>query len=61
MQKTIGIEQLTIRLARREDVAAIVHMLADDMLGQQRELDQDPLPRRIMLHLSRLTAIQTMN
>lgn len=45
MQKTIGTDQLTIRRATRADVPAIVHMLADDILGQQRECDQDPLPQ----------------
>ncbi|MFT3894989.1 MAG: GNAT family N-acetyltransferase [Anaerolineales bacterium] len=35
---------LTFRLARREDVPAIVRMLADDELGSQREKFEDPLP-----------------
>ena len=35
---------LTFRLARREDVPAIVRMLADDELGSQREKLEDPLP-----------------
>jgi GNAT superfamily N-acetyltransferase len=34
--------QTVIRLARREDVAAIVAMLADDPLGAQREQEGDP-------------------
>lgn len=34
----------TIRRATRDDVAAIVRLLADDMLGSQREAYQDPLP-----------------
>lgn len=33
-----------IRKARREDVSAIVRLLANDPLGQQREAYQDPLP-----------------
>jgi GNAT superfamily N-acetyltransferase len=37
-------EELTFRLARREDVPAIVRMLADDELGSQREKFQEPLP-----------------
>jgi ribosomal protein S18 acetylase RimI-like enzyme len=37
-------ESVSIRLARREDVAAIVAMLADDHLGRARERAEDPLP-----------------
>ena len=33
-----------IRRATRADLPAIVHLLADDPLGQQREHDADPLP-----------------
>jgi GNAT superfamily N-acetyltransferase len=36
--------QVTFRRARREDVPAIVAMLADDELGAQREQVADPLP-----------------
>ena len=36
---------ITIRRARREDVAAIVAMLADDPLGSARERIEDPLPQ----------------
>ena len=35
---------VTIRRARRDDVAAIVAMLADDPLGSGRERIEDPLP-----------------
>ena len=35
---------MTIRRARREDVAIIVAMLADDPLGSDRERLEDPLP-----------------
>jgi ribosomal protein S18 acetylase RimI-like enzyme len=35
---------IMIRRARREDVAAIVAMLADDRLGSARERIEDPLP-----------------
>jgi ribosomal protein S18 acetylase RimI-like enzyme len=35
---------ITIRRARRSDVAAIVGMLADDPLGSGRERIEDPLP-----------------
>ena len=35
---------MTIRRARREDVAIIVAMLADDPLGSGRERLEDPLP-----------------
>jgi GNAT superfamily N-acetyltransferase len=36
---------LLIRPANRADVAAIVHLLADDPLGSQREAYADPLPQ----------------
>ncbi|MGY3511805.1 GNAT family N-acetyltransferase [Bradyrhizobium lupini] len=36
-------ESVSIRPARREDVAAIVTMLADDHLGSARERVEDPL------------------
>jgi len=39
-----GISAVTIRRARRDDVAAIVAMLADDPLGSARERIEDPLP-----------------
>ena len=35
---------ITIRRARRDDVEAIVAMLADDPLGSARERIEDPLP-----------------
>jgi len=35
---------ITIRRARRDDVAIIVGMLADDALGSARERIEDPLP-----------------
>ena len=35
---------LQFRLARREDVPAIVRLLADDTLGAQRESAAEPLP-----------------
>jgi ribosomal protein S18 acetylase RimI-like enzyme len=35
---------ITIRRARREDVATIIAMLADDPLGSGRERLEDPLP-----------------
>jgi len=34
----------TIRRATRSDIPAIVHLLADDPLGQRRKRDQAPLP-----------------
>jgi GNAT superfamily N-acetyltransferase len=36
---------VTLRRARREDVRAIVEMLADDALGGSREDTSDPLPQ----------------
>lgn len=38
-------DDITIRPARREDVPAIVAMLADDHLGRDRERVEDPLPQ----------------
>ena len=38
------ISSITIRRARRDDVGAIVRMLADDPLGSARERIEDPLP-----------------
>lgn len=35
---------LTLRLAHREDLPAIVRLLSDDELGRQRERFEDPLP-----------------
>ena len=35
---------LTIRRATRSDLPAIVHLLADDPLGAEREADVSPLP-----------------
>jgi hypothetical protein len=39
-----AVPSIAIRPARREDVPAIVHMLADDALGGPRERIEDPLP-----------------
>lgn len=36
---------VTIRRARRDDVPAIISMLADDHLGRARERLEDPLPQ----------------
>ncbi|MET0676571.1 MAG: GNAT family N-acetyltransferase [Bradyrhizobium sp.] len=38
------IVKVTIRRARREDIGAIIGMLADDPLGGPRERIEDPLP-----------------
>ena len=38
------VSDVTFRLAKREDLPAIVRMLADDELGSQRERYEDPLP-----------------
>jgi GNAT superfamily N-acetyltransferase len=40
-----AVEDPRIRPARREDVPAIVALLADDELGARRESPGDPLPR----------------
>ncbi|KWV52582.1 GNAT family acetyltransferase [Bradyrhizobium macuxiense] len=40
-----GSSSITIRRATREDIAAVVGMLADDPLGSARERIEDPLPQ----------------
>jgi GNAT superfamily N-acetyltransferase len=37
-------KDITFRLAKRDDLPAIVRMLADDELGSQRERLEEPLP-----------------
>jgi len=44
MEEPVGDTEMTVRRATRPDVPAIVRLLADDPLGQQRERDQNPLP-----------------
>jgi len=39
------ISQIAVRPARRDDVAAIIAMLADDHLGRARERLDEPLPK----------------
>jgi ribosomal protein S18 acetylase RimI-like enzyme len=39
-----GSPEITIRRARRDDIAGIVTMLADDHLGHARERLEEPLP-----------------
>jgi len=43
------VKELLIRRALREDVAAIVRLLADDHLGSAREKITDPLPESYLL------------
>ena len=38
------VDEVIFRLAKREDLPAIVRMLADDDLGSQRERYEEPLP-----------------
>lgn len=40
----MGSADVTIRRATQADIPAIVHLLADDPLGQRRERDEDPVP-----------------
>jgi len=44
MEEFVNDAERTIRRATRADIPAIVHLLADDPLGQRRERDQAPLP-----------------
>jgi len=47
---------ITIRRARRDDIAAIVKMLADDDLGRARERLEEPLPASYGEAFARLAA-----
>ncbi len=53
-------ESVSIRPARREDVAAIVAMLADDHLGSARERVEDPLPASYYEAFSRVERDQNI-
>ncbi|MBR0951573.1 GNAT family N-acetyltransferase [Bradyrhizobium canariense] len=53
-------ESVSIRPARREDVAAIVAMLADDRLGSARERVEDPLPASYYEAFSRVERDQNL-
>ncbi len=44
MEETVNDSDIIIRRATRADVPAIVHLLADDPLGQLRERDEKPVP-----------------
>jgi ribosomal protein S18 acetylase RimI-like enzyme len=39
----VGYAAVTVRTARREDVPAVVRLLADDVLGAQREVVEEPV------------------
>ncbi|MBV9556166.1 MAG: GNAT family N-acetyltransferase [Pseudolabrys sp.] len=47
---------ITLRPARRDDVAAIIGMLADDHLGRARERLEEPLPKVYYDAFSRLSS-----
>ncbi|MCK1650465.1 GNAT family N-acetyltransferase [Bradyrhizobium sp. 149] len=53
-------ESVSIRPARREDVVAIVAMLADDRLGSARERVEDPLPASYYEAFSRVERDQNL-
>ena len=52
---------VTIRPARRDDVAAIIAMLADDHLGRARERLEDPLPASYCEAFERLSRDPNIN
>jgi ribosomal protein S18 acetylase RimI-like enzyme len=52
----LDVAAITIRRARRDDVAAIVAMLADDPLGRARERIEDPLPSSYYAAFERIEA-----
>lgn len=47
-------DDIVFRIARREDVAAIVRMLADDELGSRRERYEEPLPEAYYIAFEQL-------
>src|SRR5688500_4780318 len=47
---------VTVRAATRDDVAAIVRLLADDALGAQRELLEDPVAAVYLQAFDEMTA-----
>jgi len=47
---------ITFRPARREDVAALVQLIADDDLGAEREQISDPLPAKYFEAFERIVA-----
>ena len=53
---TAAASSITIRRARRDDVVAIVKMLADDALGGPRERLEDPLPACYFAAFDRVAA-----
>jgi ribosomal protein S18 acetylase RimI-like enzyme len=53
---TAAASSVTIRRARRDDVGAIVTMLADDALGGPRERIEDPLPASYFAAFDRVAA-----
>ena len=53
---TSAASSVTIRRARRDDVVAIVKMLADDALGGPRERIEDPLPASYFAAFDRVAA-----
>lgn len=51
-----GIEEITFRFATGQDLPEIVNMLADDVLGAQREDNSDPLPNSYQLAFDAIVA-----
>jgi GNAT superfamily N-acetyltransferase len=49
-------DPITLRTARRDDVAAIVRLLADDHLGARREVVSDPPPDSYFAAFERVDA-----
>jgi ribosomal protein S18 acetylase RimI-like enzyme len=53
---TAAASSITVRPARRGDVAAIVAMLADDQFGRTRERIEEPLPKAYFDAFERLSS-----
>ncbi len=51
-----ALEDLSFRPALRDDIPAIVKLLADDVLGRKRERAEDPLPPSYYLAFERIDA-----
>jgi GNAT superfamily N-acetyltransferase len=56
VEEFFGDTDITIRRATRADIPAIVHLLADDPLGQKRERDEDPIPDAYYAAFERIDA-----
>jgi len=52
----MNVNDVVFRLATRNDLPSIVHLLADDELGRQRERDDDPLPESYSIAFEKISS-----